>query len=413
MADRHVDHLLIGGGLASGNCARWLRESGADGSILLVGREPDVPYNRPDCSKGYLTGKQARADTLFRPSEWYGENNVEALTQVSVLKLDTAERTARLSNKDVVTFDQALIATGANVRRLNVPGCELEGIYYLRTLGNSEAIHAQGAAGKRVVLIGGSYIASEVAASMTELGCECTMVMLEPVTLSRGFGEQAGRFFQDRLEEHGITVHGEDALERFEGTDGRVTHVITEGGLKLEADAVVIGAGVVPDVTLARGAGLALGDTGGVVLDSHLRTSVPGLYAAGDIAEYDSVIHGRRLRIEHWDVALNHGKTVALNMLGRDQPHDVVPYFFSDLSDWAWLEYVGPASSWDREVVRGSIDDGEFSVWYIDQGRVAATLSVNRSDDLEHARRLITSHAELGDRAAELGDLSTDLATVG
>jgi 3-phenylpropionate/trans-cinnamate dioxygenase ferredoxin reductase subunit len=149
------------------------------------------------------------------------------------------------------------------------------------------------------------------------------------------------------------------------------------------------------------------------VLDSHLRTSVPGIYAAGDIAEYDSVIHRRRLRIEHWDVALNHGKTVALNMLGRDQPHDVVPYFFSDLSDWAWLEYVGPASSWDREVVRGSIDDGEFSLWYIDQGRVAAALSVNRSDDLEHARRLITSHAELGDRAAELGDLSTDLATVG
>ena len=411
MAERHVDQLLIGGGLAAGNCARWIREEGGDGSILLVGREPDLPYNRPPCSKEYLRGAGSREEVLFRPADWYDEQQVEALTRVSVMKLDLEARRAELSNRDTVAFDKALLATGANVRRMSVPGCELTGIHYLRTLRNSDAIRDD-AAGKQVVLIGGSYIACEVAASLTELGSRCTLVMLEPVVLSRGFGEQAGRFFQSRLEEHGVTVHGDDALAHFEGADGRVTKVVTEGGLELEADAVVVGTGVSPDVTLARGAGLPLGETGGVVVDSRLETQVPGVYAAGDIAAYDSVVHRRRLRVEHWDVAFNMGKTVALNMLGRDQPHDVVPYFFSDLSDWASLEYVGPAAQWDQEVVRGSIDDGEFSLWYLDGGRVAGALSVGRSDDLEHARRLISSGAVVGERAEQLGDLSTDLAEI-
>jgi 3-phenylpropionate/trans-cinnamate dioxygenase ferredoxin reductase subunit len=409
MAVREVQFLLVGGGLAAGNCARWLREAGADGSILLVGREPDPPYNRPECSKGYMQRKESREDTLFRPLDWYVEHQIELLTRTPVMKLDTGARTAKMAGGEEVSFDQALVATGANVRRLNVEGCQLEGIHYLRTLGNSDAIREH-AAGKRVVLIGGSYIGAEVAASLAELGSSCTIVMLEPVVLSRGFGEQAGRFFQDRLEEHGITVHGDDELERFEGADGRVTRVVTKAGRELDADAVVIGAGVLPDVMLARGAGLELSESGGVKLDSRLRTSVPGVFAAGDIADYESVVHGgRRLRIEHWDVAFNQGKTAALNMLGRDQPHDVVPYFFSDLSDWASLEYVGPAYKWDREVVRGSIEDGEFSLWYVANDRVAAALSVGRSDDLEHARRLITSGHALGGRAEQLADLSSDL----
>jgi len=412
MAARSVDYLLIGGGLAAGNCARWLRESGADGSILLVGREPDPPYNRPDCSKGYLQGKVSRAETLFRPPSFYEEQRIEVLTRTSVRALDLHDRTVKLASGEQIAFGKALLASGANVRRLNAPGCELEGIHYLRTLGNCEAIK-QDAAGKRVVLIGGSYIASEVAASLTELGSTCTMVMLESVMLSRHFGEQAGRFFQDRLEEHGITVHGRDQLGHFEGADGHVTRVVTRGGRELDADAVVIGAGVVPDLTLARGAGLPLGDLGGVTVDSRLQTAAPGVYTAGDIAEYESVIHGgRRLRLEHWDVAFNHGKTAALNMLGRDQPHEVVPYFFSDLSDWASLEYVGPAYEWDEEVVRGSIDEGRFSLWYLEAGRVGAALSVDRSDDLEHARRLIVSGADVSGHVTELRDPSSDLGAI-
>ena len=410
MADRSVSHLLIGGGLASANCARWLRESGTEGEILLVGREPDPPYNRPPCSKGYLQGKESREDAWFRPNDWWTEQRIDLMTRTSVTKLDTMAKEATLSTGEVVGYETALIATGANVRRLNVDGAELEGIHYLRTLGNVDAIK-QDAAGKRVVLIGGSYIGCEVAASLTAAhGSTCAIVMQEAVTLSRGFGEQAGRFFQDRLEEHGIAVHGEDGLARFEGSDGRVTHVVTERGLRLEADAVVIGAGVLPDVTLARAAGLELDEErGGVVCDARLKTSAPGVFAAGDIASYDSIPNGRRLRVEHWDVAFNHGKTAALNMLGQDVPHDVVPYFFSDLADWASLEYVGPAARWDREIVRGSFLEGRFSVWYVDGGRLVGALSVGRSEDLEHARRLLAAGTSLGERAERLGDPDADL----
>jgi 3-phenylpropionate/trans-cinnamate dioxygenase ferredoxin reductase subunit len=412
MAERKVDYLLIGGGLAAGNCARWLREEGADGTIVLAGREPDLPYNRPPCSKEYLRGQETREDAYFRQADWFAEQQIEVLTRTSVTGLDTGARVAKLSTKEEIEFDKALIATGANVRRINVPGCDLEGIFYLRTLGNSQAIR-DGAAGKRVVLIGGSYIASEVAASLTELGSSCAMVMLEPVVLSRGFGEAAGRFFQDRLQEHGVEVYGGEELDRFEGTHGRVTRVVTNSGRELDADAVVIGVGAVPDVSLARAAGLELGGSGGVKVDSRLESSVPGIYAAGDMAEYESVVHGgRRLRVEHWDVAFNHGKTAALNMLGRDQPHNVVPYFFSDLSDWAGLEYVGPAYEWDQEVVRGSIDEGKFSVWYLSGGRLAGALSVDRSDDLEHARRLIAGRKDLSQELDQLADPSSDLESL-
>jgi 3-phenylpropionate/trans-cinnamate dioxygenase ferredoxin reductase component len=412
MAARDVEYLMIGGGLACANCARWLRQSGADGSILLVGREPDLPYDRPPLSKGYLQGKESRAGSLFHDADWYAEQQIEVLTRTSAMKLDLDARTVKLSDKQEIGFGQALVATGANVRRLNVPGAELEGIHYLRTFANSDAIR-EDAAGKRVVMIGGSYIASEVAASLTELGSSCSMLMIEPVVLSRTFGPETARFFHDLLADHGIEIYGEDELERFEGADGRVTKVVTKSGRELDADAVVIGAGVNPDVMLARGAGLELGETGGIRVDAQLRSATPGVFAAGDVAEYESVVHaGRRIRVEHWDVAFNHGKTVALNMLGKSVVHDVVPYFFSDLSDWAAIESLGPAYEWDREVIRGSLQEGKFTVFYLHHERLAGALTVGRSEDLQSARRLIAERTELGERVDALGDLSSDLESI-
>jgi 3-phenylpropionate/trans-cinnamate dioxygenase ferredoxin reductase component len=413
VATRKVDYLLIGGGLASANCARWLREEGAEGSVLLVGREPDAPYNRPNCSKGYLRGEEKREEALFRPVEWWDEQGIELLTRTSVTGLDLEIRTAKLSSKEEIEFGKALIATGANVRRLNVDGCELEQIHYLRTLGNADAIREGVKDAQEVVLIGGSYIGCEVAASLTAMGKRCTVVMQEQTTLERGFGARAGRFFQKLLEEHGVIVHGEDELERFEG-DGRVAKVVTRGGLELAADAVVIGAGVTPDVQLAQRAGLEIGERGGVRCSSRLETSAPGVFAAGDICEYDSVVHGQPLRIEHWDVAFNHGKTAALNMLGRDVAHEEIPYFFSVLADWGELEYVGPAYEWDEEIVRGSFDDGKFTIWYLKDGRVRAALTFGRSDDLDHARRLIAEKPVLdASHRATLADADGDLTTVG
>jgi len=412
MTNRKVDYLLIGGGLASANCARWLREEGAEGEVLLVGREPDAPYNRPECSKGYLRGEESREEPLFRPEEWWGEQGIELLTRTSVTGLDLETRTAKLSSKEEVEFGQALIATGANVRRLNVEGCELEEIHYLRTLSNADAIRESVKEAENVVLIGGSYIGCEVAASMTMLGKQATIVMQEERTLERGFGKRAGRFVEELLQAHGVKIHGEDELERFAG-DGRVAKVITRKGLELEAEAVVIGAGVAPDTGLAKRVGLEIGEQGGVRCSSRLQSTAEGVYAAGDICEYDSKMHGGHVRIEHWDVAFNQGKTAALNMLGRDIPHETVPYFYSVLGDWGELEYVGPAKEWDEEIVRGSYEDGKFTNWYLKDGRVKAALTFGRPDDLEHAKRLIADAGALDDRQREqLADEDSDLTDV-
>jgi 3-phenylpropionate/trans-cinnamate dioxygenase ferredoxin reductase subunit len=409
VARRRVEHLLIGGGLAAANCARWLREEGTDGAVLLVGREPDPPYNRPPLTKGYLQGKESREDALFRPDDWWREQDVELMLRTSVMKLDLAERVATLSTQDEIEFGTALLATGANVRRLRLDGCDLDGIHYMRAFANSNAIKAAAKDAERAVVIGGSYIATEVSASLTAAhGVSCSMVMLEDVTLERFYGKEVGGYFHGMLAQHGVEIHGGDEVERFEGSDGQVRRVVTKSGLELDCDFVVVGVGVTPDVTLARSAGLELGDAGGVKCSAGLESSTPGVFTAGDICEYDSPVHGRPMRIEHWDVAFNQGKTAALNMLGRGVEHDVIPYFFSDLADWTSMEYVGPGSG--DVVVRGSIEEGEFCAFYLDDGRVTAALSVSRSDDLEHARRFITSRADV-DRGA-LADLGTDLASL-
>jgi 3-phenylpropionate/trans-cinnamate dioxygenase ferredoxin reductase subunit len=403
-----VKYLIIGGGMAAGNCARHLREEGADGEILLVGREPDPPYNRPPLSKKYVRGEESRDDILFRPENWYGEQNVEVLTMTSVMKLDAGERIATLSNKDEVRFEKALLATGSNVHVLHADGAELDGIHYLRTMRNSDALKDELAQAERVALIGGSYIGTELAASFTALGKQVELMMLESVTHERFYGRAVGQFFQDVLTDHGVKVHANQELERFEGSEGRVNRIVTKSDLVVECDFVVIGAGVHPEIHLAEQADI---DTNkGVLTDRYLETSAPGIYAAGDIAEYDSVVHGSRLRIEHWDVAFNHGKFAALNMLGRNAEYDVVPYFWSDLADWTSMEYVGPASDWDEVWWRGSRDDGEFTAWYVKGGRLVAALTVGRSEDLSVASDLLVSGTEIADKRRLIEDSDSDLS---
>jgi 3-phenylpropionate/trans-cinnamate dioxygenase ferredoxin reductase component len=387
MSDRKVDFLLIGGGMASAHCAAELRRRGAEGSILLVGREPEPPYERPPISKEYLRGEAGREDAHVNELSWYEANGVELATGKNVLGLDLEARTAKIQGGEEVAFDKALFGTGAMVNILRVEGAENEGIHYLRAFGNSDAIRADAEAGERVVLIGGSYIGCEVAASLAARGTQCTIIAMEDVALSRTFGEDAGRWFQEQLESHGVAFHGGETLSAFEG-DGRVRAVVTESGLAVECDTVVVGAGVRPDAMLAQRAGVEVGE-GGIVCNSQLRTSVPGIYAAGDCCSYESVIHGRRIHVEHWDVAMQQGQHAAANMLGAEEDYEVVPYFFSDLADWASLEYVGPAYEWDREVWRGDRDAGEFAVWYLQGDRVAGCLSVGRSEELAQARQMI------------------------
>jgi 3-phenylpropionate/trans-cinnamate dioxygenase ferredoxin reductase component len=394
MSDREVDILIVGGGLAGACCAESLAEGGFDGTVLLAGREPHPPYQRPPCSKDFLRGESTADDALLHPAEWYAEHGIELLTRTSVMKLDPVARTAEVGHIGTVSFDRALLATGANIRRLRVEGGDHDGIHYLRTLGTAESLRADAEDAETVVLIGGSYIACEVAASLTVLGKRCTLVMLEDGPLSTGFGKAASDYFAGVLGSHGIEFVTGDGVTRFEG-EQRVERVVTESGRTLEADLVVIGAGAIPDVHLARAAGLELGESGGVKCNASLETSVSGIWCAGDPCEYDSVVHQRRLRVEHFEVAAAQGHYVAAAMTGSPGPYDEIPYFWSDLADWTSLEYVGPAPSWDEEVVRGSFDDGEFTVFYLKGGQVAGALTVGRSDDLEQAKELMAAHTQV------------------
>jgi 3-phenylpropionate/trans-cinnamate dioxygenase ferredoxin reductase component len=387
------EYVIVGGGPAGHSAAKTLREEGAEGGILLVSRDPDPPYDRTAVTKGYLHGDITHEQALLDAPEWYAQNGVELRVRTSATKLDTGAKKLTLADRSEVEYGKLLLATGANVHRLRIDGAALSGIHYLRTLRTADEVREDVEDAGHVVLVGGSYIAVEVAATLTSLGKRVTIVMQEEITLERTFGKQAGGFFQRVLEDHGVQIHGGQDVARFEG-EGRVSTVVTKSGERYEADAVVVGAGVQPDVMLARAGGLELGERGGVVVDSRLRASAPDVFAAGDIAEYESAVHGgERLRIEHWDVAEQQGRSAALSMLGRDHVHDAIPYFFSDLADWASMEYVGPAYSWTEEIVRGSVENGEFTIYYLDGDRLAAALTVGRSDDLERARELLVSRA--------------------
>jgi 3-phenylpropionate/trans-cinnamate dioxygenase ferredoxin reductase component len=409
-AAREVEYLLIGGGMASAYCASELRRKGADGSILLVGREPDPPYERPPLTKEYLRGEASREDAYVHPADWYAENEIELLSGKSVMALDANERTAKLQGGEEVRFSKALLATGAMVNILRLEGSGLEGIHYLRVLANADSIREDVADAEHVVMVGGSYIGCEVAASLTAMGKKCTILMLESTALSTGFGEEVGSYFQEILTAKGVEVIGGAELEAFEG-EGRVERVRTASGTVVECDAVVVGAGVRADTMLASKSGIEVGD--GIVCDEKLQTSVDGIFAAGDVCSYESVVHGRRLRVEHWDVALQQGRHAARGMLGGTDPYAEVPYFFSDLADWASLEYVGPAHEWDEIVWRGSRDDGEFTAWYLHGGKLAAALTVGRSEDLVHARRLIASGEEVAGSRELLADTDSDLQELG
>ena len=405
---REVDYLLIGGGVAAASCAEALRASGADGSVVVVGREEEPTYERPLLSKGYLAGSASRDDALFKPDGWWADNEIEFLARKSVMKIDAGERVAKLPG-DEVRFGRALLATGANVRRLRVEGSDVDGIHYLRAFGNADAIREDAlAAGGRVVLVGGSWIGCEVAATLASLGVPCSLVMLEEVCCENHVGAEVGRFVQGLLESHGVEVHPRSQVERFEGDgQGRVARVVCSGELMIDCSCVVIGAGVAPDVLLARSAGAEVGESGGFTCSASLETSIPGVFAAGDACEWDSPLHGRRARVEHWEVAREQGRTAALGMLGRAGAHEALPYFWSDLADWARLEYVGIEVG--APVIRGSVDEGDFTAVYVDAaGRVVGAATVGRSEDLEEAERLIRTR--LAPDAAALRDEATALA---
>lgn len=391
MTDRGM--LIIGGGVAGASAAAELRHQGYEGPVRLATRELLAPYHRPPSSKSLLIQEE---DVSVLPDNWWSENDVELLTRSAVMQLDTAAHVARLANKGELEYDKALLATGAMVRRLAVEdGAGLQGIHYLRAPMNAGNLRNELAGPQRVVLVGGSFIAVEVAAQLTELGHECTMVMLESRCLEKTLGPTMSKFVDGLLRAHGVSMVTAAQVAAFEGEE-RVTGVRTSDGRVIPADVVVVGVGAVPDVKLARSAGLEIGESGGIVCDEGLAASgAESVFVAGDSCEYDSVLHRRRVRIEHERHAQAQGRTAARNMLGENIPHMEVPYFWTDIASWATLEYRGLAGDVEREVVTGSVENGNFTVWQLADGHLIGAVTSARPQDVDRAESIILGNEDL------------------
>jgi 3-phenylpropionate/trans-cinnamate dioxygenase ferredoxin reductase component len=382
--------VIVGAGMAGGKAVETLREDGFDGRIVLLGAEPDRPYERPPLSKDYLRG-EAERQTIYLQEDagWYAEHDVELRPSTVVASLDVAESAVVLADGERVGYDRLLLATGAEPKRLPVPGADLAGVHVLRTVEDSDVLRAVLDAGGRLVVVGAGWIGCEVAASARQRGMEVTLIESLSVPLERVLGPELGAFYRDVHLDHGVELRLGDGVEAFEGAD-RVERVRTSEGASIECDAVVVGVGVAPRTELADGV-LDLDD--GILVDAGLRASVDGVFAAGDVANHDHPLLGR-LRVEHWANALEQGPAAARAMLGQDVAYDRVPYFFSDQYD-VGMEYAGHSQPGDEVVFRGDPATREFIAFWLRDGRVVAGMNVNVWDVNEHIQALVREGASV------------------
>lgn len=402
--------VIIGGGLAGATAAETLRKEGYAGPITVVAAEPEVPYQRPPLSKGFLAGKEGEESLLPLPANWYPENNVTLLTGTSATALDPQAHTVTLDDGSVLPYAKALIATGAEPRRIPFPGVDLEGVYTFRTKADSVALKKLfTGGGKNVVMVGSGWIGMELAATATELGNQVALLGLEEVPLSVAIGAELGAVFTDRHKEAGVRFVLPASAAEIRGTDGHVSSVLTTTGVTLPADVVIVAVGVVPNTGLAQTAGLTINN--GIEVSAALQTSNPDVFAAGDVANALHPFTGVHARSEHWANAIAGGKVAAKSMLGQDVTLDEMPYFYTDQFDLG-MEYSGfGALTKDAElVVRGSLEKRAFIAFWVLEGRVVAGMNVNVWDVQDAIKALIGSRRIVDTRA--LADPQTPLEDI-
>jgi 3-phenylpropionate/trans-cinnamate dioxygenase ferredoxin reductase subunit len=382
--------VIAGAGMAGGKAAETLRAEGFDGRIVLLGSEPERPYERPPLSKDYLRGEAGRGAIWLQEDEaWYALNDVELRTSTTVARIEAGERAVALEDGERVQYDALLLATGAEPRRLPVPGGDLPGVHVLRTVEDSDTLRAVLAAGGRLVVIGGGWIGCEVAASARMLGMDVTLIEPAEVPLERVLGRELGAFYRDVHSDQGVEVLLGTGVEAIEG-DARAERVRTSGGRAIECAAVLVGIGVTPRIGLAAG---VVDVDNGILVDEGLRCSAEGLFACGDVANAMHPVFERRVRVEHWANALEQGPAAARSMLGQDVRYDKVPYFFSDQYD-VGMEYAGlhdPAS--DELVLRGDPSTREFTAFWLRGSRLMAGMNVNVWDVSDKIQELVRSGA--------------------
>jgi 3-phenylpropionate/trans-cinnamate dioxygenase ferredoxin reductase component len=395
--------VIVGASLAGGKAAATLRHEGFDGRVILIGAEPRPPYERPPLSKEFLRGELPFERALVHPLSFYDERGIETRFGVRAKRVDAAEKVVELDGGERVAYDELLVATGSRNRRNSIPGLDLDGIYDLRTVADSDRIRAEIAPGRNAVVVGMGFVGSEVAASLRQSGVDVVVVDRNQVPLRRVLGEEVGRVIEGIHRDHGTSMIFEDRVAAFEGA-GRVERVTTAGGRRIECDFVVVGLGSEPVVELLAGTGAEIDN--GVVVDEYLRTGVEGIYAAGDVANHHHPVFDRRIRVEHWKNALEQGPAAARSMLGKGEPYEEVPWFWSDQYEYN-LQYAGFHEEWDELLVRGSMDERNFVAFYRKDGRVLAAVAINRGKDLRRSIPLIKAREPVDEGL--LCDLAVDL----
>jgi 3-phenylpropionate/trans-cinnamate dioxygenase ferredoxin reductase component len=387
-------HVIVGASLAGATAAETLRKEGFEGRIVLIGTEDERPYERPPLSKDYLRGESGRDKVYVHDEGFYAEHGIDLRLGRTATSLDTASGEVVLDDGERLAYDRLLLATGAEPRRLAIPGGELDEVLYLRSVQDSDTLRERLDRGGALVVVGAGWIGAEVAASARQRGLDVTVIEPASVPLERVLGAEVGAIYRDIHTDHGVQLLLGTGVEAFEG-DQAVERVRTSDGRVIECDLVVVGVGVQPRVQLAEQAGIAVDN--GILVDEHLQASAPGVFAAGDVANAHHPFYGERIRVEHWANALNQGPAAARNMLDQPVAYERLPYFFSDQYD-VGMEYSGFAHSWDRVVFRGDPEGREFVAFWLTDDRVVAGMNVNVWDVNEAIQQLIRERVEVDDR---------------
>jgi 3-phenylpropionate/trans-cinnamate dioxygenase ferredoxin reductase subunit len=398
-------YVIVGASLTGAKAAETLRAEGFEGQVVLIGAEAERPYERPPLSKDYLRG-DAEGAPYVHDEGFYAEQGIELRTSTEVIGLDPGASEVELAGGERLHYDSLLLATGAEPRRIPLPGADLDGVHYLRDLGDSQAIGNGFQPGARIVVVGGGWIGAETAASARQKGADVVLIEREEVPLEHVLGIEVGAIFRELHRAEGVDFIGGTGVESFEGS-GSVERVVTGDGQKIEADLVIVGVGVAPRTALAEAAGLEVDN--GVAADASLRTSAPNVYAAGDVANAHHPFYERRIRVEHWANALNQGPAAAKAMLGQEVSYAEIPYFFSDQYDFG-MEYGGYATEWDEVVFRGDVEGRKFVAFWLRGGCVEAGMNANVWDVNEQIRALVWSREPVD--ANLLADPDTPLSEV-
>jgi 3-phenylpropionate/trans-cinnamate dioxygenase ferredoxin reductase subunit len=398
--------VIAGASLAGAKAAETLRLEGFEGRIVLIGDEPVRPYERPPLSKAYLRGEVDFDSAAVHPSEFYQDHDIELLTSTAVTSIDPKTKQIEMDPGGLLSYDQLLLTTGATPRHVAIPGAQLAGIHYLRSLSSCDTLREALGRATRLVVVGAGWIGSEVAASARQLGKEVALIEAAHVPLERVLGTEVGTLFRDLHADNGVQLHMGVGVEAFRGSV-TAEEVVLADGTAVSGDLFVVGIGVNPRTELAEAAGITLDN--GVVADQHLATSTAGIWVAGDVANVYHPLFDTRIRLEHWSAALNQGPVAAKNMLGQDVEYRKVPYFFSDQFDLG-MEYNGYAAHWDQVVYRGDRASREVIVFWLDAGVPVAGMNINVWDVSEPIAALVAAKRPVD--PARLADPDIDLSSL-